>query len=125
MSNNRRSGALGETLACEYLTALGYTILERNYTCPMGEVDVVATDGEYLFFVEVKARYGGNMGWPLEAVTPAKITQIVKVANWYLTVKRVQKSVRFDVACVDLAAEKVSYIPNAFTAADAGRKNHW
>ena len=123
--NNRKEGILGEQLAVEYLEARGIKVLHRNYSCKVGEVDIVAQEGEYLLFVEVKARYGGNMGWPLEAVTPAKITQIVKTANWYLAVNRLKTDVRFDVACVDLAAEQVTYIPNAFSASDMGRRRHW
>lgn len=124
-TNNRRSGALGETLAVEYMQQQGMTILHRNYACRMGELDVIAYDGDYLVVTEVKARYGGNMGWPLESVTPQKIGQIVKATQYYLLVNHVQRDVRFDIACVDLAAEKVEYVPNAFTANDAGRRNHW
>ena len=99
--------------------------MHRNYSCRMGELDIVARDGQFLVVTEVKARYGGNMGWPLEAVTPQKISQIVKATQWYMLVNKLQVDVRFDIACVDLASEKVTYIPNAFTAADAGRRNHW
>ena len=123
--NNRGTGALGETLAVAYMQQQGMRVIHRNYTCKAGELDILAYDGDYLAVVEVKARYGGNMGYPLEAVTPAKITQIVKATRWYLTVNHLQCDVRFDIACVDLTNEIVEYVRNAFTQADAGRKNHW
>lgn len=124
--NNRYEGIDGETLACEYMREHNIVVLERNYTCPQGEIDVVAKDGDYLVFCEVKSRKSARMGYPIEAVTPQKITQIVHTANWYLKSKRkMNADVRFDVAAVNLVSGEVEYIQNAFTAADAGKRNHW
>lgn len=124
--NNRGTGIDGESMAVEYMKAHGMRILERNYACKAGEVDVVAQDGEYIVFCEVKARKNGAYGYAVEAVTPQKITQIVRAAEWYLKVKKDSaRCVRFDVACVDTTKEEVEYIPNAFTKNDAGRRNRW
>ncbi len=111
---------------CQYMTARGMTILERNYSTPQGEVDIVAMDGEYLVFCEVKARRNNRMGYAVEAVTPQKITQIVRAAQWYLKCHHKENvDVRFDIAAVDLGEQSVEYIPNAFSQNDAGRRNHW
>jgi len=124
--NNRYEGIDGENMVCEYMQAHGYEILERNYSCVLGEVDIVAKDGEYIVFCEVKARRNARYGTAVEAVTPQKIAQIVKTADWYLKVKRkTSANVRFDVAAVDLTKEELDYIPNAFTRNDAGRRNRW
>ena len=124
--NNRAKGIDAETMACEYMTAHGMTVLERNYACKTGEIDIVAEDGGYLIFCEVKARKNALYGYPVEAVTPQKITQIVRTAQWYLKSKRkVDADVRFDLALVDTTKETLDYIPNAFTADDMGRRNRW
>ena len=124
--NNRYEGLDGENTACEYMKAHGYEIVERNYSCKFGEVDVVAKDGAYLVFCEVKARKNARYGYAVEAVTPKKIAQIVKTAEWYLKAKRLMGTdVRFDVAQVDLTTGEVEYIPNAFTKNDVGRRNRW
>ena len=124
--NNRYEGIDGENIAVRYMREHGMTILERNYSTPQGEIDVIATEGEYLIFCEVKARHSHRMGYAVEAVTPAKITQIVHTADWYLKrTRRIGCDVRFDIAAVDLDHETVDYTKNAFCRNDAGRRNHW
>lgn len=77
-------GKHGEDLACWYLKKLGYKILERNYRIRGGEIDIVAKDGDYLVFVEVKARYSHEYGLPSESITPWKIKHLLKTAQFYL-----------------------------------------
>lgn len=85
MPDTRRAlGQLGEDLAAHHLQRLGYVILERNYRCPQGEVDIVARDGERLAFVEVRARRGTAFGTPKESVTRRKQARMVTVARNYL-----------------------------------------
>ncbi len=122
---NKGQGQKGEQAAAEYLQKQGYRIVARNFTCKTGEIDLICLDSGYLVFVEVKARQGGNMGWPLENVTPDKITHIIRAAQWYMLTKRYTGDVRFDIVCVDTARDKVEHIVNAFTMQDAGRKRHW
>jgi putative endonuclease len=85
MPDPRRAlGQLGEELAVHYLQQRGYDIVERNYRCPYGEVDVVARDSSRLAFVEVRARRGTAFGSPEESVTPQKQQRLVTVAREYL-----------------------------------------
>lgn len=124
--NNLAAGIEGENMACAYMQNAGMTILMRNYNSRRGEIDVVADDHGVLVFCEVKARANTNMGYALECVTPAKITQIVHAAEDYLRAGHLlETDVRFDVCAVDLLREQVDYVKNAFTAADAGKRNHW
>lgn len=85
MSNTRRAlGQLGEELAVQHLQRLGYIILERNYRCQYGEVDIIARDQERLAFVEVRTRRGTAFGTPEESVTPRKQERLATVARSYL-----------------------------------------
>lgn len=82
--DNTVTGSKGEDIACWYLKKHGYKILERNYRIRGGEIDIVAKDGEYLVFVEVKTRYSHEYGLPVEAMTPWKIKFLLKTAQFYL-----------------------------------------
>jgi putative endonuclease len=107
-------GSRGEDLACSELERLGYSILERRYRCRLGEIDIVARDGDVTVFVEVKARESGEFGGGAAAVTPAKQRTIVRVAMDYIARHRlVERPCRFDVVVVD-GSESVQVIPNAF-----------
>jgi putative endonuclease len=90
------------------------TILERNYRCRLGEIDIIARDEETLCFVEVKYRSGNRAGYPLEAVGPAKQRKIYQTASVYLKQHGLSMNVscRFDV--VSVLGENVTYIPGAF-----------
>lgn len=66
--DNISLGRQGETMAASYLSAHGYTVLQRNYSCPMGELDIVARQGDVVAFVEVKTRRSLRYGRPCEAV---------------------------------------------------------
>jgi len=80
----RALGQLGEDMAARHLQQLGYVILERNYRCREGEVDIIARDGERLVFVEVRARRGTAFGTPKESVTARKQARLVMLARNYL-----------------------------------------
>jgi putative endonuclease len=85
MPNSRRAlGQLGEELAAQYLQRHGYLILERNYRCAHGEVDIIARDQQRLAFVEVRARRGTAFGTPEESVTLRKQERLAAVARNYL-----------------------------------------
>ncbi len=73
-------GAYGERVAAAHLVASGLVILERNWRCPAGEIDIVARDGDVLVFCEVKTRRGTGYGSPLEAVTPRKAARLRRLA---------------------------------------------
>jgi len=74
-------GARGEQLAADHLAQLGYAILERNWRCSAGEIDIVARDGDETVFVEVKTRSGTAFGHPLEAITAAKLARLRRLAG--------------------------------------------
>lgn len=100
--NKRQTGAEGELLAAEYLKGQGYTILKHNFRCRMGEIDLIAKEGEYLCFVEVKYRAGTSYGLPSEAVTPQKQKKIRRTAEYYLLTQgcSMDTPCRFDVVAV-------------------------
>ncbi|WP_299446885.1 YraN family protein [uncultured Phascolarctobacterium sp.] len=78
-------GVYGENLACKYLEAKGYVILQRNFRCRRyGEIDIIASKAGVLSFIEVKARASQRYGKPAEAVTLAKQRKIYRCAEYYL-----------------------------------------
>lgn len=111
--NKRAVGAAYEAKAAKHLESLGYRILERNYRCRTGEIDLVAMHEGCLVFVEVKYRQDAHAGYGAEAVTWRKRQQIVKTARWYLMEKHVsERPCRFDV--VSFLGEDIQVIQNAF-----------
>lgn len=100
MSNKRAVGADYERQAAEYLQSLGYRIIAKNFRCRLGEIDLIAREGDYLVFVEVKYRADGKMGQPQEAVGFRKQQKICRVADYYRMRYGVldTQPCRFDVA---------------------------
>lgn len=85
MSSSRKAlGDLGEAIARRYLTERGYSILETNFRSPHGEIDIVAREGDYLVFVEVKSRRSRSFGEPTESITPAKKQKLIETAQAYM-----------------------------------------
>ncbi|MCW5211512.1 YraN family protein [Desulfobulbus sp. TB] len=107
-------GSFGEDCAVKHLAQQGYTILERNFRLRIGEVDIIARDGEYLVFIEVKTRRSQQFGSPFEAVDIRKQQQIVHVASAYIRGREIP--VRFDVVAVHLHGQnvQVEILQNAF-----------
>ena len=94
-------GSWGERLAAEHLRRRGYDVLETNYRCPRGEIDIVARDGQSLVFVEVRTRRSSSHGTPQESITTAKQRKLVEVAQTYLQEREVgEVSWRIDVVAV-------------------------
>lgn len=81
--STKDTGDLGERLARGYLRRRGYRILETNYRCPRGEIDIIARKGDYLVFVEVRARTSLSFGRPEESVTAAKKAKLINTALHY------------------------------------------
>lgn len=116
---SRDIGRIGEDYTAAYLTANGCEILARNYCIRGGELDIVAKKGDLLHIVEVKTRKTGALSSGGEAMTPAKISRIVKAANAFLNKNELDISCIFDVAFVDVRGTDVvgfEYIQRAFTA---------
>ena len=115
--NNRKIGEEKEAFVCEWLEKQGYRIVERNFRCRSGEVDIVARENRYLVFIEVKYRKGAECGDPSEAVDYHKQQTISKVALFYLLRNGYTEStpVRFDVVTVSgTDAAGVMLYRNAF-----------
>jgi putative endonuclease len=74
-------GRRGEELAAGYLTSRGYRIVDRNWRCPQGEIDLVARHGRHTAFIEVKTRSSVAYGHPFEAITPAKLGRLFRLAR--------------------------------------------
>lgn len=113
--NTRETGRKYEDVAVDYLEGRGYDILERNYRCPYGEIDVIARSGSYLVFLEVKYRGSTAYGSPGEAVDRRKQRRISRAALCYYGRHGYEQEVpcRFDVIGVDGRGE-ISHIENAF-----------
>jgi putative endonuclease len=110
-------GLFGEDAACDALAARGYEVIARRYRTRAGELDIVARDGDYLVFVEVKARQTRSFGDPEEAVTDAKQQKMVRMATDYLTRHGIgDVPCRFDVVAVNTEVEppEVTVIADAF-----------
>ncbi|MEM6797551.1 MAG: YraN family protein [Acidobacteriota bacterium] len=107
--HRRAKGALGERRAARWLTEHGFCIRERNFSCPAGEIDLVAEEADTLCFIEVKARSSREYGVALEAVTPAKQRRIARTAAWYLGRHPTELPCRFDVLAMDLEAGEWRY----------------
>ena len=109
MTTSREIGIRGETLAAEYLERRGLTVLCRNWRCPEGEVDIVARDGRETVLVEVKTRSSEAAGHPFEAVTPAKVARLRRLAGaWQrdeASRQQTRQSMRIDVVAVLLPAD--------------------
>ncbi|MGY2875437.1 putative endonuclease [Marmoricola sp. URHA0025 HA25] len=104
MSTGRQNGALGaygERVAARYLADLGMRVVDRNWRCDAGELDLVLRDGDALVFCEVKTRTGTAYGHPLAAVDATKTERLVRLADrWMQERGVVAADVRFDVVAV-------------------------
>ena len=112
--NKRTTGSYYEKRACDYLRAQGYRILEKNYRCRAGEIDLIAREDGYLVFVEVKYRSSGRAGDPAEAVDRRKQKRICRAASFYLMCAGMHQDdpVRFDI--VSILNDEIRLIRNAF-----------
>lgn len=110
-------GRRGEALAARELRRRGYVILERRWRCRLGEIDLVARDGEVLVVVEVKARSRSDYGPPIDAVDRAKRRKLEQLARAYLQAKKLSNvSVRFDLVGVTFSEDekpRVDVYPDA------------
>lgn len=112
--NNRATGSDREKQAAEYLEQQGMRIVERNFRCKLGEIDLIGWHQNYLVFVEVKYRSSSVKGSAVEAVDERKQRRICRVADYYRNSHRIgsQTGVRYDVVAIQ--EEKMEWITNAF-----------
>ncbi|MHB2025922.1 MAG: YraN family protein [Elusimicrobiota bacterium] len=113
--NSRESGARAEDMAAKFLESRGFLILERNFLCRMGEIDLVAKDGEEIVFVEVRFRSRPDFGTAAQTISRAKKKRIIKTAVFYAQTKgALDIPMRFDVVALD--GENIDHIAGAFSA---------
>ena len=115
--DKKELGKQGEELAIRFLKKSGYRILEKNYVCKLGEIDIIAKEKDTLAFIEVKTRTSTLFGPPELSVTPFKQMQLSKAALYFLKEKRLDDvKARFDVVSIllDHQGEKIELIRDAF-----------
>jgi putative endonuclease len=111
-------GALGEKLAVDFLKKRGYKIVQRNFRCREGEIDIIAKQGDCLVFVEVRTKKSSGFGIPEESITPSKSRKLVALADIYLqNCSSLPQSWRIDVIAVELKPDnklsRLEHIENA------------
>lgn len=117
MENKRKIGAEAEKIAIDYLLKNNYIILEKNFRCKLGEIDIIANDKDYLVFIEVKYRKTNKKGLPREAVNIYKQKTIIKVTKYYLVKYNLyDNNCRFDVLEMigDMNNLEINLIKDAF-----------
>lgn len=114
--NKRKVGIAHEEQALQFLLKRGWKLLEKNYSCKLGEVDLICLDpADSIVFVEVKYRSSLKYGFPQAAVTTRKTEHIVRAALVYIKEKKLNgRDFRFDV--IALLRDQVEHIPNAFSS---------
>ena len=125
MATTREQGQYTESLACQYLENKGFNLIEKNFNCKVGEIDLVMQDNDTLVFVEVRYRKSNDFGSGAESITASKQSKLIKTASLYLQrhAKLNQSPVRFDVVSItgfieteDLNKIHFDWIENAFGA---------
>lgn len=116
----RTLGGRGEDMAVRFLKKKGYRILERNFRCPAGEIDIIARDGGTLVFVEVKTRTDSLFGHPIEAVHSRKRRKMREAALHYLSGRKEEEPARFDVVSITMktGGKEIEHIQDAFGVTD-------
>lgn len=113
------TGSLAEQLACQFLQKKGLGLLQKNYRCFHGEIDLIMRDQDIIVFVEVRSRSGSDFGNALESINYPKIKKVIKAATHYLQRKNWLDNIqsRFDVVAIQSNIGKIiqfEWIKNAF-----------
>ncbi len=110
MDQRKELGKRGEETAADYLAGKGYRIIDRNYKCRVGELDIIAMEGETLIFIEVKTRKDLSYGLPCESITATKKWHISRAVGYYTAIHKLEDlNMRIDVVEV-LATKAGMYI---------------
>ncbi|RJQ25778.1 MAG: YraN family protein [Peptococcaceae bacterium] len=113
------TGRQGEEIAADYLKSKGYRILNRNFRCRLGEIDIIAVDREQLVFIEVRAKSSDRYGLARESIHGQKQARLRRLAAYYLQAEgKTSQNCRFDVVAVQFDREgklvEVEHIEDAF-----------
>ncbi len=119
----RETGALGERIACDFLGENGYEILENNYRCPEGEIDIIAKQQDTLVFVEVRTKKSRQFGSPEESITLVKREKLRTLAQYYRQEhKNLPTNWRIDVVAIEMEKSckvtRIEIIENAIGEED-------
>lgn len=119
MALHNNIGKLGEVAVAEQLRAEGFTVIATNWRMNLLEIDIIATKGDTIAFVEVKTRTVNGMD-PLDGMTARKVSLLCRAAETFIKINRIALNPRFDVAAVTVAddhdqAPQITYYPDAFT----------
>jgi len=111
-----QTGKEGEKIAAVFLKKNGYRIIETNFRCVLGEIDIIAREKGALVFVEVKTRKSAELGYPEQAVGINKQKKMSQLALWYLQKKNADTGARFDVVAITISTSgnEIKLIKNAF-----------
>lgn len=113
----RAFGQSGESIAAEYLKGRGCVVVEVNWRCPQGEIDIIARDGETLLFVEVRSRHAASTEPALESITTRKQAKMISAAQLYLARHKLESAAwRIDVIAVAIpktGAPIIEHVENA------------
>jgi len=109
-TEQQRLGKLGEDRALAHLSGHGLTLVERNFLCKAGEIDLIMHDGAHLVFVEVRRRASRSFGGAAASITPAKQQRLIRAAQFYLLRLPKPPPCRFDVVAID--GEQLSWLQN-------------
>jgi putative endonuclease len=108
MNLRQDTGRYGEDRAAIYLQDRGYEIVDRNWRCRIGEIDIVARENNRIVFIEVKTRNGSGFGHPFEAISPDKVARMRRLATEWCVVKQVVGvQVRLDAIAVLISGGRV------------------
>ena len=116
MASHNDLGKFGEALAVEYLTNVGYEILETNWIFQKAEIDIIAKKANTLAIIEVKTRSSLDFGLPQDFVKPKKIRLLVKAINEYINSNELDVEARFDIIAIHKEANgfAIEYLEDAF-----------
>ena len=116
MNKNKILVDLGENKACKYLQKNKYKIIERNFRCKFGEIDIIAKNNKEIIFIEIKTRERITYGLPAEAITYTKQKHMYKTAQYYLYINKLENiCTRFDAIEIYIISEKeikINHIKN-------------
>ena len=107
-------GALAEEAAAEFLKERGLRLLERNYSCRFGEIDLIMRDGQTVVFVEVRYRRSKSFGGAIESITAAKREKLLRTARHYMAATQEFPACRFDAVLLSGDTQELEWIENAF-----------
>ena len=113
MADQRLKGKKAEDVACSFLQQNGLTLVQRNYRCRFGEIDLLMQDDDILVFVEVRFRSSGNFGGSIESIDASKRRKLIFAANHYLQTTDIDQPARFDVVAL-MPDQPPQWICNAF-----------